>query len=926
MDISDANIGHLNARDDILREDIRLLGRILGDTIRAIDGPVAYGLIETIRQLAVRYHRHEDKAAQAELEKILAALSDTETNRITRAFGYFSALANIAEDHHHTRRWRAHLMAGSAARPDSLRGALDHAQAQGLHPADLKAFFDHAYIAPVLTAHPTEVQRRSLLDCLDAIAALLNRRDKMACTPQELAEIEAELRVKTIILWQTRVLRTSKLSVRDEVENALTFFDTSFLTELPKIYEAAETAAGVGVAALPPFMEIGSWVGGDRDGNPFVDASTLQAALKVQSEKALNHYMAELRALRKEFSFAALLTTLTPELLALAAQSPDQSAHRRDEPYRLALASIQARLSATQDKLAQTDKPPALTQQPSLAAYADVDEFAADLHIVAQSLHAHGAGALAQGRLGSLLRAVSAFGWTLAPLDLRQNADVHERVVAELLATAHPGTDYLALDEDARCTLLLAELQTPRPLVSRHVEYSPETVKELAIFDAARAAHLRYGPRCIRTMIISKTDALSDMFELAVLLKEAGLLRPTALALDVNIVPLFETIEDLQAAPAIMDALFGTTLYRALLASRGNRQEVMLGYSDSNKDGGFLTSGWELYRAEVGLVDVFAQHEVEIRLFHGRGGSVGRGGGPSYQAILAQPRGAVHGQLKLTEQGEVIAAKYGNRDVGKRNLEVILAATLTASVDPSASEPPDPAFLQTLGTLSGHAFQAYRQLVYETPGFEDYFWESTVISEIAALNLGSRPASRSKSRSIQDLRAIPWVFSWAQCRVMLPGWYGIGTAVEQFLATYGKTEGTALLQEMFLNWPVFSTLLSNVDMVLAKADMAIAARYAALVRDDALRARIFPRIVEEYERTKGYLLSIMRQQALLDRNPALRRSVTNRFPYLDPLNHVQVEMLRRYRLQSDGGKASERVRRGIHISINGIASALRNSG
>lgn len=920
MDTSEVNSARPDARDDVLSEDIRLLGRILGDTIRAIDGPAAYGVIETIRQLAVRYHRHEDKAAQVELEKILAALSDTETNRITRAFGYFSALANIAEDHHHTRRWRAHLVAGSSPRQDSLAGALAQAQAQGLSQKDFNAFFNHAYIAPVLTAHPTEVQRRSILDCLDAIAALLTRRDRVVCTPAELAEIEAELRVKILTLWQTRVLRTSKLSVLDEVENALTFFGTTFLAELPKLYEAAEVVSGAGLAMLPTFMEIGSWIGGDRDGNPFVDANVLRAALKAQSEKALNHYISEIKSLRKEFSFAALLTQLTPELLELAAQSPDHSEHRRDEPYRLALATIQTRLVATQARLAGE------VQQGGLPPYAGVEEFVAALRVIACSLKGHGAEALAGGRLGSLLRAACAFGWTLAPLDLRQNADVHERVVAELLATVQPGIDYLSLDEQARCAMLEQELQTSRPLVSPHVIYSAETAKELAIFAEARSAHLRYGSRCIRTMIISKTDGLSDMLELAVLLKEAGLLRPADQALDVNIVPLFETIEDLRAAPAIMQALFATPIYRALLAKRGNVQEVMLGYSDSNKDGGFLTSGWELYRAEVGLVEVFAQHGVEIRLFHGRGGSVGRGGGPSYQAILAQPRGAVHGQIKLTEQGEVIAAKYGNREVGRRNLEVILAATFTATVDPAVSEPPDSKFFQALGELSDHAFTAYRHLVYETPGFEDYFWQSTVISEIAALNLGSRPASRSKSHSIEDLRAIPWVFSWAQCRVMLPGWYGIGSAIEQFLAAHGQAEGLELLQNMFEDWPVFSTLLSNVDMVLAKADMGIAARYAGLVQDEALRMRIFPRIVAEYERTKAYLLAITKQQSLLDRNPALRRSVRNRFPYLDPINHVQVEMLRRYRTQSDGGEVSERIRRGIHISINGAAAALRNSG
>ncbi|MBU6448947.1 MAG: phosphoenolpyruvate carboxylase [Rhodospirillales bacterium] len=930
MDTSELHTPRPETLDDALREDIRLLGRILGDTIRALDGPATFELIETIRQLGVRFHREQDKAAQQELEAILAGLSDNKVNSITRAFGYFSALANIAEDHHHTRRWRAHIVGGSAPREDSLAGGLMRARAEGFDEARLKAFFGGAYIAPVLTAHPTEVQRRSILDCLDAIAALLTRRDRLADTEAERAEIEAELRARVLTLWQTRVLRKNKLSVLDEVGNALTFFDATFFGEVPKLYAAVEQATGAGLAELPAFLEIGTWIGGDRDGNPFVDAAVLREALATQAEKALSHYIAQARALRKELPFASLLVKVTPELRALAAASPDKSEHRAGEPYRLALASVQARLAATYEALLgrqpHMDTMSSTVRGAEAAPYEQVEDFTADLLVVARSLEAHGAGALTHGRLGALLRAAKAFGWTLAPLDLRQNSAVHERVVAELLAVAQPGTDYLALDEPARITLLLKELETARPLVSPHVGYSAETAKELAIFNEARAAHLRYGKRCIRTMIISKTDGLSDMLELAVLLKEAGLLRPAEAALDVNIVPLFETIDDLRAASGIMEALFRAPVYRRLLARRGDVQEVMLGYSDSNKDGGFITSGWELYRAELGLVEVFARHDVRIRLFHGRGGSVGRGGGPSYQAILAQPHGAVQGQIRLTEQGEVIAAKYGNGEVGRRNLEVILAATLAASAEPAVAPPPDAAFMQALAELSGNAFAAYRNLVYETEGFEDYFWQSTVISEISALNLGSRPASRSKSRSIEDLRAIPWVFSWAQCRIMLPGWYGFGTAVERFLAAHGEAEGMALLQNMVREWPVFSTLLSNMDMVLAKADMGIAARYAALVQDEGLRTRIFPRIVAEYERTIRFLLMITGQEALLDHNPVLRRAVVNRFPYLDPLNHVQVEMLRRYREQSEEGEASERIRRGVHISINGIASALRNSG
>ncbi|MCL2792294.1 MAG: phosphoenolpyruvate carboxylase [Spirochaetaceae bacterium] len=918
--------------DEALHEDIRLLKQMLWDTIRDMEGQQIFDLIEKVGQLSVRSYREKDHAAQVEMETLLHNLSDEEMNKVTSAVGYYSTLANIVEDHHHIRRWRAHQLAGSSAREGSMEAGIAHARAHGFNDAQLKDFFNTAYIAPVLTAHPTEVQRRSIHDILNAIAALLNKRDRLAETNEEYEEVETGLRTQILTLWQTRVLRRSKLSVLDEVENLLSFFESTFFTAVPKLYTAVERALGNGMDDLPPFLQVGSWIGGDRDGNPFVDAAVLTEALSRHAGRAFTFYISEVLQLCSELSITELSVKVTPELQKLTENSPDRSAHRADEPYRLALANVLARLVVTHEALlghGPSVATPSYIRETAAQPYASPEDFIADLYVVEQSLLHHGSKLLAQARLGNLMRAVRVFGWTLAPLDLRQNSVVHERVVAELLEFVNPGTNYLELDEAGRVKILLEELGTSRPLVSRHVKYSDETVKELKIFDAARAAHLRYGTGCIRTSIISKTDGLSDILELAVLLKEAGILRLTESVLDVNIVPLFEMINDLRAASRIMDSLLSLPFYRALLASRGDVQEVMVGYSDSNKDGGYLTSRWELYRAGVDLVEIFAKHGVKLRLFHGRGGSVGRGGGPSYQAILAQPKGAVNGQLRLTEQGEVIAAKYGNPEVGRRNLEVIVAATLAATAAPSQAEPPDARFLEAFAELSEAAFTAYRSLVYETKGFEEYFWQSTVISEIASLNIGSRPASRTKGRDIENLRAIPWVFSWSQCRVMLPGWYGFGSAVEAFLAKHGKEQGMALLQSMFQNWSVFTTLLSNMDMVLAKADMSIAARYAALVEDEALRDSIFPRIVAEYERSKAYLLTITGQRALLDRNAVLRRVIVNRLPYLDPLNHVQVEMLRRYREQTRGGspeEACELIRRGVHISINGIAAILRNSG
>ena len=913
-------------KDAPLREDIRLLGRLLGDTVRDQQGEAAFELIEHIRRNSVRFRRDDDVAARRELEDVLDALSRDQTNQVVRAFSYFSHLANIAEDQHHIRRTRAHLIAGSPPREGSLAHALEEAfDKGGLAAAELVDFFDGALVSPVLTAHPTEVQRKSILNCENVVARLLDERDRMQLTPEERETNLEALRRAVLTLWQTRMLRPSRLSVIDEINNGLSYFRTTFLRELPRLYASLEdrlAAADTAHAApeLAAFLQVGSWIGGDRDGNPYVRAEVLERALTMQSTVALDHYLEELHSLGSQLSIASSLVSASDALLALAERSPDVSPHRSDEPYRRAISGIYARLAATHAKL--VGSVPMRHAVAEAQPYPDAGALAEDLDVVHRSLLANGSAALARGRLRHLRRAVRVFGFHLAPLDLRQNADVHERVVAELFELARPGTDYRGQDEDGRCALLLEELATARPLASPHVRYSEETEAELAIFRTARQAHLRYGSAAIRQCIISKTDDVSDLLELAVLLKEAGLLRPLDNALDVDIVPLFETIDDLANAAAVMDRLFSLPLYRELLAARDDTQEVMLGYSDSNKDGGFLTSGWALYKAEGELVNTFARHRVRLRLFHGRGGSVGRGGGPSFQAILAQPEGAVQGQIRLTEQGEVIGAKYGNPEVGRRNLEVLVAATLETSLRPTGAEPTPQAFLDTMQALSDAAFTAYRALVYETPGFEQYFWESTVISEIAGLNIGSRPASRKKGTRIEDLRAIPWVFSWSQCRLMFPGWFGFGSAVQAFLARHGDG-GLALLQRMNREWSFFATLLSNMDMVLAKSDLAIASRYAALVKDVVLRDEIFGRIRAEHQATVESLLAITAQQELLDGNPLLKRSIRNRFPYLDPLNHVQVELLRRHR-ESDG--SDQRIRNGIHISINGIAAGLRNSG
>jgi phosphoenolpyruvate carboxylase len=724
-----------------------------------------------------------------------------------------------------------------------------------------------------------------------------------------------------LTLWQTNLLRRTKLTVLDEVANGLSFYDYSFLSEVPRLTCGLEDRLNTGEETsgeIASFLRMGSWIGGDRDGNPFVTAEVMRGTLKLQSSRLLQFYLEELHKLGAELSIAAYLADVSEELRAMAESSPDKSPHRSGEPYRLAVSLIYARLAATAEKLEVE-----IVRRPvgKAAPYTGVKELQADLDVLDRSLQSNHARVIARGRLRLLRRAVDCFGFHLARLDIRQNSAVHERTVAELLDTAMPGTSYLALGEEARVALLSGELRNARPLVSSFVKYSEETLGELAVFHTAAEAHARFGSDVIPQCIISMCQGMSDMLEVALLLKEVGLINPSGRSA-VNIVPLFETISDLQACAGIMDRMLSLHDYRRLVDSCGGVQEVMLGYSDSNKDGGFITSGWELYKAEIGLVEVFERHGVRLRLFHGRGGSVGRGGGPSYDAIIAQPGGAVNGQIRITEQGEIISSKYSNAEVGRSNLEILAAATLEASLLHPRQSAPRHEYLAAMDQLSELAFKAYRGLVYETDGFVDYFWASTVINEIATLNIGSRPASRKKTRAIEDLRAIPWVFSWAQCRLMLPGWYGFGSAVEAWIAQHSE-QGMPFLKELYREWPFFRMLLSNMDMVLAKSSIAIASRYAELVPDVALRDKIFGRIRREWELVIALLLEITGQDRLLQGNPLLERSVKHRFPYLDPLNHVQVELLKQHRAQDD---PDEQVLRGIQLTINGISAGLRNTG
>jgi phosphoenolpyruvate carboxylase len=928
MAVPDSQKDDAAQKNKPLVEDIRLLGRILGDVIREQEGAAAFDLIERVRQLSVAYRLKADASAGRVLDRLLKNLSADQTVTVIRAFSYFSHLANIAEDQHHVRRRAVHERAGHQ-QEGSLALAFERLHRADHRAADIAAVLAAAYVSPVLTAHPTEVQRKSILDAERAIAAMLGEREELP-TPDRLADNEAMLRARVTQLWQTRMLRTAKLTVADEVENALSYYNTTFLREIPRLYRDIERALpGHPVAS---FLRMGQWIGGDRDGNPNVSAATLRHALSRQAEVALRFYLTEVHELGAELSISGTLAPVTAEMTALANRSPDQNPHRGDEPYRRALIGMYSRLAATLEKLTGTEalRHAVAPQNP----YAQCTEFLLDLQVIERSLRSHHAQALVQARLAPLMRAVQVFGFHLATLDLRQSSDKHEAVVADLLRVARIHDNYSGLNEAQRRTCLLALLNDARPLRVHGATYAPLTLDELLIFETARDALASHGREAIRHCIISHTEEVSDLLEVLLLQKETGLMTGT---LDTSAhaalitVPLFETIGDLRRSEPIMQEFYALPGIVPMMRRSGAEQDVMLGYSDSNKDGGAFTSNWELYRAEVALVALFAalndgqDRPIKLRLFHGRGGTVGRGGGPSYQAILAQPPGTVNGQIRLTEQGEVIASKYSHPDIGRRNLETLVAATLEATMlhpTKSASK----AFLDAAAEISDASFKAYRQLVYDTPGFTDYFFAATPIREIAELNIGSRPASRKATRAIEDLRAIPWSFSWGQCRMALPGWCGFGSAIDAFLASGDHAQRLELLQRMHKQWPFFRTLLSNLDMVLAKSDMRIAARYVELVEDKAVAKRIFNLLKAEWQRARDAVALVTGQTEPLQANPALARSIAHRFPYLDPLNHLQVELMRRYRSMRPGADGLERVQRGIHLSINGIAAGLRNTG
>lgn len=911
-----------------LREDIRLLGGILGQIVRKHAGEETFELVEKARVESFRIRR--DEIDRTELEELFRDIDVQDAISVIRAFSHFALLANLAEDIHRERRRAIHVRAGDPPQDSSLAATYSKLSAAGLTDEQVGSALADATVVPVITAHPTETRRRTVFEVQRRITDLMRFAGRTELTPAERDEVHTALNRQILTLWETALIRLERLQIQDEIEVGLRYYDAGFFEVIPRVnaelrawLQGHYPTAGI---ADDPILRMGSWIGGDRDGNPFVTGEIVGMATRRAAETAVAHHLSELTTLAQELSLTSRLTEVDDEVFALG--GVERGTPDADEPYRQALRAIRRRLAATAASLFD-DRFVAVNDggfpKDGAETYADAEQLLADLDVIDASLRANGDDELADDRLLTLREAVRAFGFHLSGLDMRQNSDMHEEVVAELLAWAGVHHDYTSLSENERVELLTAELSNRRPLVGPGATLSELADKELAIVRAAASAVAAFGPQAVPNYVISMCTSVSDLFEAIVLLKEAGLFDPgdakTPPTSTVRVVPLFETIEDLQQGAATLLAALDVPLYRALVEQQEGMQEIMLGYSDSNKDGGYLAANWALYRAELDLVEAAEKAGIRLRLFHGRGGTVGRGGGPSYGAILAQPPGAVQGSLRITEQGEVIAAKYAEPVVARRNLETLLAATIESSLlDTEGLGDEAEAAYAVLDELAALARRTYSELVHETPGFVEYFVNSTPLSEIGSLNIGSRPASRKQTEKISDLRAIPWVLSWSQARVMLPGWYGTGSAFEQWVGDDSSRLET--LSDYYERWPFFRTVMSNMAQVMAKSDLGLAERYSRLVPDEDLRVKVFGMISAEHERTTAMYFKITKTDDLLADNPALKRSVFNRFPYLEPLNHLQVELLRRYR----GGNDSELVRRGIQLTMNGLATALRNSG
>ena len=930
---------------------------MLGETIVEQEGQAIFDLVEELRRLT-RAQRQGDRSAGPQIERLTAELvEDLEaTLGVLKAFTSYFQLVNLAEEQQRVRVVRqraARAEENGPPMPETIQAAVSRLRTAGTPGQEMRSLLEEMLIKPVFTAHPTEAKRRTILLKLLDLSRLLRELDDHVLLPSEKTRTWEQIREIVVSLWQSDVNRERRPDVLDEVREGLYFFDTTLFDLLPEIYDELQRALlkeypaeGGGPAdtapSLPTFLRYGSWIGGDRDGNPFVTQDVTEGALRQQKQQALELYRRTVVGMYGHLSVARTRGGFSQAFLDSLAHdiehAPLGEKARLDrfalEPYRQKMILIYRRLGATLTQNRESWH----TQRPDPWAYHNAGEFIKDLELIQNSLRQNRGNRLAEGRFARLVQQARIFGFHLASMDIRQHSGRHLEAVAELLQRYYrpqnSNFNYMKLSEADKTRLLVEEIESPRPLTAR-LQYSSETNETVALFRLIRQAHERIAPEAIGAYIISMTTSVSHVLEVLLLAKDADLFGK------IDIAPLFETIEDLVGAPAIMRALFESPIYRKHLALRGNRQEIMIGYSDSNKDGGFLRSSWSLYQAQQDLASTCRAYDVKLTLFHGRGGSIGRGGGPSNRAILAQPPGSVQGRIKITEQGEVISARYSNRAVAQRHLEQLVNAVLQASCetykdslegkaeDEPSSHATARSWSEILDAASERSEQKYRTLV-ESPAFLRYFHEATPIEQLAQMNIGSRPAKRRQTSDISDLRAIPWVFAWTQSRVNLPGWYGLGTGL-----TTESPQQMSVLQEMYREWPFFRTVIDRAQLSMRRADMTIAALYASLAEPATQRA-VFAEIMEEFRRAERLVLEITGQAALLDNEPWLQRSINLRNPYVDPLNYIQVALLNKQRIASgekstatgehEGPDEDPRWRQAILLSINGIAAGLQATG
>jgi phosphoenolpyruvate carboxylase len=897
------DLNHVTQKDVL--KNVAFLQQLLVESIAYLDGDDAARLMESAKQAALI----DAKAGPTHLDFLFSALSAKEAVFLARAFTCQSMLINIGEDVAGRRREAEVEAAGDRNHPRTLVAALDWLKLGG---EAAQSALSPLLAMPVLTAHPTEVRRRAVVDREQEISKLMALR-RHHLPPSLDRRIREDLFREIGLLWRTRLNRPDRITVQDEIRNTVAIVREALLPALVELYQRWP-AEHPDLLRMSPILKLGSWIGGDRDGHPGVDGKTLKFAMAAQSKVIFEHYIAEVRHLWSDFALSSQFSTASEALMTLAVEGGDASPHRKDEPYRLALENILRRLAQTSARLSAEQ--PLTREHDPKSDYANPQEFLSDLRVIEASLVESSGERLVGHRLRNLMLVVQACGFHLMSIDLRQNADVHERVIAELLTKAGWKDNYLDLDEEQRFAVLERELSHPRLLKSPYTDYSDETSHELAILEAAHGILDEYGIDALGSYVISKTDSASDVLEALVLLKQVGIVRIGATPVsDLRVAPLLETIDDLNRGPIILDRLFASPTYVQFLTA-DRIQEVVVGYSDSNKDGGYVASRRSVGAASGRLVSTCEAHGYGLRLLHGRGGSVGRGGGPASEAVMAQPAGSVRHGIRMTEQGEMVARRYGDQPTARRNLDALTTSTLLASRRTAASDDTPAAVSQDLDILAQASFAAYQTLVYKDPDFEDFFWSATPVSEIASLNIGSRPASRKSSRKIEDLRAIPWVFSWSQARFMLPGWFGLATAVE--------TAGFSLsrLRELIEADGIFAALVSNMELALAQSDMSLAARYSALAPARDAAERIFSAIRSEHSATHRLLLDLRHGDSLLDNRPDLAASVALAAESVSPLNNLQLELLQRLRR----GQDEPDLHLGIHLTVAGIAAGLRNTG